>query len=204
MKRNGIIVVAVIVAAIGAYFLFFHKTADKTAEAQKPLAISKNSGEFNSAFTSVLTVYDSLRTAFVNWDTLSATSSATHLQGLLEQFPVNTLKADTTIIATAKSFTEAAAAEASSIVAEKTIEEKRRSFYTLSENLYNLAVTVRYDQQVIYHVNCPMAFNDTEEAFWITNKNEVVNPYMGNKHPKYKDGMINCGEVKDSLDFRVK
>jgi hypothetical protein len=204
MKRKGIIVLALVIAAIGAYFLFFHKSEEKAAEAQKPLAISKNTGEFNTAFTNMLAVYDSLHDAFVNWDTVKATTTANHLKQLLADFPVKDIKADTTIIQTAKSFSDAAAAEAEAIAGESSIEGKRRSFYTLSENLYNLAVTVRYDQQVIYHMNCPMAFNDSEEAFWISNKNEVVNPYLGNKHPKYKEGMINCGEMKDSIDFRAK
>jgi len=205
MKRNGIILLARVKAAIGAYFLFFHKSEEnKAGDDQKPLSINKNTGEFNAAFTHTLTVYDSLHNAFVNWDTASATATALRLQTLLSEFPVNAIKADTNIIATARSFSEAAAAEAAAIAGEQTIEEKRRSFYTLSENLYNLAVTVRYDQQVLYHVNCPMAFNDTEEAFWISNKNEVINPYLGNKHPKYKEGMLNCGEVKDSIDFRGK
>jgi hypothetical protein len=94
--------------------------------------------------------------------------------------------------------------EAVGVAGESDIAEKRKSFYTLSENLYELVRTVRYDGQVVYHQHCPMAFNDTEEAFWLSNKNEVVNPYLGNKHPKYKSGMLHCGDVTDSLDFRKR
>jgi hypothetical protein len=49
-----------------------------------------------------------------------------------------------------------------------------------------------------------MAFNDTEEAFWLSDKNRVVNPYLGSKHPKYKGSMLHCGDITDSLDFRKK
>jgi hypothetical protein len=46
---------------------------------------------------------------------------------------------------------------------------------------------------------CPMAFNDTETANWISNSSEIINPYLGNNHPKYKAGMLHCGELKDSI-----
>jgi hypothetical protein len=45
-----------------------------------------------------------------------------------------------------------------------------------------------------------MAFSDTEEAFWLSNKNQVVNPYLGSKHPTYKNKMLHCGDITDS-DF---
>jgi hypothetical protein len=46
-----------------------------------------------------------------------------------------------------------------------------------------------------------MAFNDNEAAYWLSNSREVVNPYLGKKHPKYSSGMLHCGEVKDSLNY---
>jgi hypothetical protein len=46
-----------------------------------------------------------------------------------------------------------------------------------------------------------MAFNDNETAFWLSNSREVVNPYLGKKHPKYASGMLHCGEVKDSIAY---
>jgi hypothetical protein len=46
-----------------------------------------------------------------------------------------------------------------------------------------------------------MAFNDDEEAWWISNEHKIENPYLGKKHPKYKGSMIECGDITDSLDF---
>lgn len=204
MKRSGIIALAVLTAIIGTYFLFFQKSDKKEEEKQKALTVTKNSDNFNTAFNEVLSTYDSLHGAFVNWDSATATEKAGRLQALLTNFPVTEVKGDSSLIITAKTFTETAAAEAQAISSANTLEEKRRSFYTLSENIYNLARTVRYDGSVLYQVNCPMAFNDDEEASWLSRNNEVVNPYLGTKHPKYKNGMLNCGEVKDSIDFRVK
>ncbi|HTE12434.1 MAG TPA: hypothetical protein VK645_16485, partial [Chitinophagaceae bacterium] len=58
-----------------------------------------------------------------------------------------------------------------------------------------------YDRQKLYHQHCPMAFNDDEEAWWISNSNKIINPYLGRKHPKYKATMEGCGDITDSLDF---
>ena len=78
-----------------------------------------------------------------------------------------------------KKFFESVSAEALGIPGETTLEGMRRSFYTLSENLYNLLRTVQYDQQIIYHDKCPMAFNDQEEGYWLSNTKEIINPYLG-------------------------
>lgn len=203
MKKGLIVVLVLMVAGVAAWFLL--KKEDKPEPPkQQPLAISKNSEVFNQGFNTLLDNYYSLKNAFVEWDTVTAAKAAAVLAATAEKVPFSELKGDTTIVATARSFAESVTAEANTIIAAPGIEEKRRSFYNLSENLYNLARTVKYDQAVVYHVKCPMAFNDTEEAFWISNDSKVENPYLGKKHPKYKAGMIECGEVQDSLDFRQK
>ncbi len=46
-----------------------------------------------------------------------------------------------------------------------------------------------------------MAFNDEFEAWWISTQPEIVNPYLGKKHSKYKDAMLRCGDITDTLDF---
>jgi hypothetical protein len=46
-----------------------------------------------------------------------------------------------------------------------------------------------------------MAFNDTETAQWLSKTEDIRNPYLGLHHPKYKSGMLECGEVKDSIDY---
>ena len=55
----------------------------------------------------------------------------------------------------------------------------------------------------VYHMSCPTAFSDSSEAYWLSADSKVVNPYLGNKHPIYKDKMLNCGEVNDSYTLRI-
>ena len=49
-----------------------------------------------------------------------------------------------------------------------------------------------------------MAFKDSLEGYWLSNSSKVVNPYLGNKHPRYGAKMIECGEVVDSFDLVKK
>ena len=84
---------------------------------------------------------------------------------------------------------------------ESGIEARRRSFNMITEYLYELATAVRYDGHIIYHIKCPMAFKETEEGYWLSSTRQIVNPYLGNKHPVYKSKMLGCGEVTDSIDF---
>lgn len=204
--KKGLVIIGVTVAVIAVYFLLFYKKGDikDPSPKQEPLAQSRNSDAFNTPFNDMLNSYFDLKNALVDWDTARASASANNLVTLAEQVPYDKLKADTTIVATAKSFSDNVVAEAKGVASENTIEEKRRSFYTLSENLYNLIRTVHYDQQVIYHDKCPMAFNDTEEGYWVSNTREIVNPYLGKKHPHYASGMIGCGSIEDSVDYRGK
>ncbi|HEY6976197.1 MAG TPA: DUF3347 domain-containing protein [Chitinophagaceae bacterium] len=204
--KKGLAIIGAAIAVIAVYFLLFYKNDEKKGDAAKeqPLAQSKNSESFNKPFNEMLNSYFDLKNALVEWDTAKTSAYANTLARLSQNVPYDELKADTTIIATAKNFSGNVVAEAMGIAGENTIEGKRRSFYTLSENLYNLLRTVRYDQQVIYHDKCPMAFNDSEEAYWISNTKQIINPYLGKKHPHYAGGMIGCGSVEDSIDYRNK
>jgi hypothetical protein len=204
--KKGLAIIGAAIVVIAVYFLLFYRNGEKKEDdvKQQPLAQSKNSESFNKPFNEMLNSYFDLKNALVEWDTARASISANILANLSQNIPYNELKADTTIIATAKNFSGNVVAEAMGIAGENTIEGKRRSFYTLSENLYNLVRTVHYDQQVIYHDKCPMAFNDSEEAYWLSNTKQIINPYLGRKHPHYAGGMVGCGSVEDSIDYRNK
>lgn len=202
--KKGLILIGLVVAIVAVYFIFFSKddAAKPEAPKQQPLAQSKNSDAFNKPFNEMLNTYFDLKNALVNWDTAQTVTNAKKLAELAGKVPYDEIKADTTIIQTAKSFSGSVVAEANGVAGETSIEGMRHSFYTLSENLYNLLRTVRYDQQVIYHDMCPMAFGDNDAAYWLSNSSEIVNPYLGNKHPKYHSGMLGCGSVEDSINFK--
>jgi hypothetical protein len=202
MKRV-LLLLLLILALVVVYWVFLKKDRDTTENVEPaPLVVNDKSDAFNTAVSNLLNKYYQLKDALVDWDTVNANQHAKELRMLADSLPLDQLKADSTIVDMADNYAGSISGDAVGLVGENDITEKRRSFYTLSESLYNLLRTVRYDGSVVYHQRCPMAFNDSEEAFWLSNKNQVVNPYLGNKHPKYKDKMLDCGDVTDSLDFR--
>ena len=160
---------------------------------------SKNSDSFNLVFDSVLSEYSNLKTAFINWDTVAADKSAFALQHLLIYTPYEQLK-DDAAATKATSIAQNASDELQVLLSQDSINNKRRIFYTVSESIYNLAKTVDYDKAVIYHKKCPMAFNGDEEGWWFSESRIIDNPYYGKFHPKYKNAMLSCGSVEDSIN----
>jgi len=148
--------------------------------------------------------YYALKDALVQWDSVKAGQAAYALARKADSIPLDQLKGDSDIVRTAKSLMASVGGDAKGIVGEGTIEQKRRGFNMLTDELYNLIRTIRYDGEIVYHDRCPMAFNETEEAYWLSNSPKIVNPYLGNKHPSYKSKMLGCGEIADSVDFTNK
>jgi hypothetical protein len=179
---------------------------DKPAEVivpEQPIA-SKNTPAFNESFEKLLNAYISVKDALVDYDTAKANTAALVLEQAADSLKITEIKGDTTgtIQQVAKDFAGTIVGSCKGLVGETDLTKKKREFQMISEAMYNLVRTVKYDKQIIYHQSCPMAFNDEEEAAWISTSNKIVNPYLGSKHPKYKEGMLHCGEVKDSIDFR--
>lgn len=163
---------------------------------QAPLQQSKNSEAFNKHFSNLLSSYYTLQAAFVKEDTVAVANAAHILQKAIDSLPTNDLKSDSSIVQTAKDITQNIADEMKGLVGEKDLEGKRKSFDMISNNIVALMQTVQYDREIVYKIHCPMAFNN-RGADWLSNKSEVINPYLPKEMP-------DCGEVKDSIDFRKK
>jgi hypothetical protein len=82
-----------------------------------------------------------------------------------------------------------------------TKEQKKREFNMITDELYSLIRTVRYDGSTVYHMRCPNAFADSSEAYWLSPVNKILNPYLGNNHPSNTDKAHDQGEISDSLHF---
>ena len=198
------LVVIVGLAAFTAYKLLSKKEIKTGEKPQGPLTISKNSDAFNASFAKLLNDYYALKDAFVDWDTLKVNQHARSLKQSSDSLLIKEIKADSSVIQTAQSYVMSIDGEVAGLVGENTIEQKRRAFNMLTNDIYDLVRVVKYDREILYHIKCPMAFNDSEEAYWLSNTSKVVNPYLGRKHPTYKDKMLGCGEVTDSLNFATK
>ena len=79
----------------------------------------------------------------------------------------------------------------SEIQSADDIEAQRKSFSTLSDNLYKSAKAFGLGSKEAFYEFCPMAFNN-EGAYWLSDQEKIRNPYFGDK-------MLTCGEVKEKL-----
>jgi len=201
MKKLLLLIVVLGLAGVVAYKLLDKKESQPAEKKDAPLAINKNSSQFNDSFSKMMNNYYMVRDALINWDTATANQAALNLQKSTDQLDLKELKADSTIIGTAQNLASSMSSETAGMIGENSIEQKRRAFNALTDELYNLIRTVRYDGEVIYHIKCPMAFSDSSEGYWLSNSSAITNPYLGRKHPTYKDKMIGCGEIVDSLTF---
>ena len=192
MKKYVIYCIVIVLAACSS-----NEQKEKAPDQpQGPLAKSANSDDFNQSFGSLLESYYALKDNFVAEKSTLVDSSAKKMMFLVDSLPLEELKADSNIVATAKTYTQGISSELKGLLGEKNIEEKRKSFQMVSDQLYDLVRTVQYDRAIVYHQFCPMAFND-QGANWLSNSSDIRNPYIPKK-------MLTCGEVKDSIDFRPR
>ncbi len=72
-----------------------------------------------------------------------------------------------------------------------TIDDQRKSFSTLSNEMTTLVKGGKLSTGKLYLEFCPMA-NNNAGAFWLSNQKEIRNPYFG-------DMMLKCGSVKETI-----
>ncbi len=83
-------------------------------------------------------------------------------------------------------------AAADQIKSTNDVEQQRKYFDALSQNVYALVKSASSNENPVYKQYCPMAFNNTG-AFWLSSEKEVLNPYFGDK-------MLRCGRVQETIE----
>jgi Protein of unknown function (DUF3347) len=206
MKKFFLILLVLILALAGYVWFTYFSGGKKQPKGPKPvpMAVSKHSDVFNQSVQLVLDAYYSVSEGLVNWDTAIVSQTGTALKTALDSLKIDELKADTTgIYESALDPLANAKTAAASLQTGATLDEKRQAFNSLSENLRLLFIIVKYDREKIYWQECPMAFGDDAAGNWLSKTEAVRNPYLGTKHPKYKDSMLECGGPKDTINFIV-
>lgn len=191
MKNFGLGLLLVLFAACGENLL----KEEKVSIVYDTTRVSANSDAFNSQFSLFLNSYFNLKDAFIKEQINAIDAAADSVAKLSKAISLKELKADSTQ-KTAQILIESIQAELIGLKGETDIEEKRKAFQMLGEQLLVLIQTVQYDRQIIYNQYCPMAM-DNNGATWLSNTAEIQNPYL----PKT---MLECGEVKDTLNYFVK
>lgn len=156
-----------------------------------PLTVSKHSEAFNLSLEKVLTAYYQLTGDFVSADTNRIAQSAAVLKTALDSLKIDELKVDTLIWQTALQPYENTKAELAAIIADPSLAEKKASLNILSNELFTLLSTVRYDVAKLYWQECNAAFGEDKPGNWISKTEQSVSPY----------GQKDCAEIKTTLNF---
>jgi Protein of unknown function (DUF3347) len=202
MKKLLIFLLLVIGGGLAAYFFLFKSKAQGPNEpAPKPIEVKNNSSKVNMAVDSIVDAYLAIKNAFVEADTVSVKAATKKLIAIVDNFPVAELEKDTTAIAaTVKITIDGIKSNAASILVQSDITEMRHDFNMVFETMYpSLFNAINYKGKKLFVEKCPMAFGDDIPANWISDSREIVNPYLGKAHPKYRATMLNCGDVVDSV-----
>ncbi len=202
--KKALLLIVVLALALGITYLVLHKSnADNNIpeERDAPLTINSKTSAFNRSFATVLANYYALSDGFASVDSLQIHSAVQKLSHSIDSIRFDQFKADTAIIQTAVSLAQSMQGEISALQKENTMEQKRREFNMITDELYSLIRTVRYDGSTIYHMRCSNAFADSSEAYWLSPVNKISNPYLGKNNPAGNEGMPNQGELSDSLHF---
>lgn len=84
-----------------------------------------------------------------------------------------------------------AMAEATKISNATGLDEIRKTFASLSNEMKTVVKAGQVSKGDLYLEYCPMANNNTG-AYWLSNEKEIKNPYFGDK-------MLRCGSVKETI-----
>lgn len=201
MKRLFAILLLALVV-FGIYWFYFRDRPHvEKAPKMAPMAVKRHSANFNSSVDKLVAAYLEMKNAFVEDDTARVKQNASQFIGLLDSLPLTELKTDTAgIFETVQANVNDIRANTQSLIAQTKISEMRRDFSMVTEMMYpSFFKAINYEGENLYLQNCPMAFGEDQAANWISNSTEIINPYLGRKHPEYKATMLHCGEVKDTI-----
>ena len=82
--------------------------------------------------------------------------------------------------------------EATKVASAATLDEQRKAFDGLSNEMAALVKSNQLSMGELYLEYCPMA-NGNTGGYWLSNEKEIRNPYFGDK-------MLKCGSVKETID----
>ena len=203
MIKKILLVLLFLVLAIAGY-VWYKFSTDKSGgfegEQAKKLEIKSATPLFDGGIKAMLTAYFHMKDAFVEADTLAVKTSCKAMVHIIEGINLEELKKDTSgLITTIEPLLTDVKTNAISVLAQSDIQEMRMDFNQVNQQLYSLLKAINYKGEKVYWQNCPMAFGENREGNWISNTEEIINPYLGKNHPEHKDDMLHCGSIKDTI-----
>lgn len=194
MKKILLLLLFLAAAVFIAIKFILPKEENDPDQPEDPYAISTNDTGFQLDFSKALAGYFKMKDAFIESDTLRINAAALRYDSSLSNLDFGPVEAAEPIKMQADMLAGTISRELKALQLEPLLEDKRRSFQMVTDAFFDLMRTIRFTGITVYKQYCPMAFNNTG-AYWLSNSNEVVNPYFG-------ESMLHCGEVVDSLELK--
>ncbi len=195
MKKYGILGFTVLFLACGGE----QKGHDHGTDMPVSESLSVTAKPASPSISVILYAYYGIKDALVEADSATADIAAKQLLEGIKGIDLSILAPDSSANASVRSLSDNLSVHTSQFLSARNLPEKRRAFSLISVQMLPFLIQVDYKEASVYQQVCPMAFNDTEEASWLSNSPEIMNPYLGKKHPKYAAGMLHCGELTDSI-----
>lgn len=202
--RKAILLIGVLALALGITYLVLRKSSpggEKLEERDVPLLISSKTSAFNRAFATVLNNYYELCDGFVGSDNNQVTKAARKLSISIDSIRFDQFKADSSVVLTAMSLAQSIQGEIIGLVGETKSDQKKRELNMITDQLYSLIRTVRFDGSIVFQMRCTNAFPDSSEAYWLSPTNKIINPYFERNNQAGTNKMSADGEVSDSIHF---
>lgn len=166
-------------------------TATATIQAQDSAIknFAKADKTFIKQLNSVLESYYPLKDALVKTSATTAATAATDLANTLEKAKTDKLTDDQKTYYTGH--LNHLTTQLQLIAGSSDVEVQRKAFEQVSLSMYALIKSFKANAQTVYRQYCPMAFKG-QGAYWLSDNEEVMNPYFGNK-------MLHCGSVEEEF-----
>jgi hypothetical protein len=133
----------------------------------------------------VITDYLNLKNALTKDNADTAKAASNSLSADLKKMPMEKLTPDQHKIW--MKYNEGLSNGSTLIGSTTDISKQRDQLKNLSSNFYKMLKEMKINTTELYYQYCPMA-----DAYWISEKSTIVNPYFGKK-------MLSCGSTKETL-----
>lgn len=163
---------------------------EKTVDtAQTTVQANDTAVQKTASVSAVITAYLQLKNALANDNGNDAATAAKGISGAMQTVDAASFTADQKKVFDDVKDDINEHAEHISTNGNK-IAHQREHFDMLSKDIYDLVKVVK-PSQTLYQDHCPM-YNDGKGADWLSEVNEIKNPYLGKKMP-------DCGTVKEEI-----
>jgi len=150
--------------------------------------------EFTKQLQVVYNSYIKLTEAFVASDAKEAGKAARKVKSSLQDVDMSLLEGEAHVLW--MKHLKVLESNITTISSGSDISIQRFAFAAFNDAFYASIKAFELQQGTVYYQYCPMA-NGDKGAFWLSNIEEIENPYFG-------DEMLKCGETRETLEFSKK